>query len=103
MKPEANKQDQHDLEKHELHEPALYQVVMHNDDFTPMEFVVNILEDLFFMNRKKATEMMLQIHTKGKTAIGRYTKEVAESKVAQVIALARMHEHPLVCSMEVAE
>ena len=103
MKHEVNKLEQEQKSRQEVQEPALYQVVMYNDDFTPMEFVVNILEQLFFMSRKSATEIMLVIHTKGKAAFGRYTKEVAETKIAQVIAQARMHEHPLVCSMEVAE
>lgn len=85
---------------YEISEPALYQVLLHNDDFTPMEFVVVILEKYFFMDRRKATEAMLEAHIKGKAACGVYSREVAETKISQVIDYGRLHEYPLVFSME---
>lgn len=83
--------------------PSLYQVVVHNDDFTPMEFVVAILERFFYIDRRKATEIMLEAHMRGKAVCGVFTKEIAESKICQVIDYARINEHPLTCSMEVAQ
>lgn len=81
--------------------PSLYQVVVHNDDFTPMEFVVDILERFFYMNRRKATDVMLEAHAKGRAVCGLFSKDFAESKVKQVVDYAKLHEHPLICSMEV--
>ena len=86
----------------EIKEPRLYKVVLLNDDFTPMEFVVMLLEKLFAMDREKATRIMLHVHTKGKGVCGVYTHEIAETKVAQVNEYARRHQHPLLCSMEEA-
>ncbi len=86
--------------KPELKEPALYQVIMHNDDFSPMEFVVEVLESLFNMDRARATEVMYEVHLAGKAACGIFTKDVAQTKVEQVIDYARRHEHPLLCSIE---
>ena len=83
-------------------EPSFFQVIVHNDDFTPMEFVVGILEKFFYMDRREATEKMLEAHTQGKTEVGVFTKDVAETKISQVIDYARTHEHPLICSMEAA-
>lgn len=88
--------------KSTIKEPSFYQVIMHNDDFTPMEFVVNILERFFNADRCKATEIMLEAHMKGKAICGIYTKDIAESKITQVIDYAKINEHPLNCSMEVA-
>jgi ATP-dependent Clp protease adaptor protein ClpS len=82
--------------------PPLYQVVLLNDDFTPMEFVVDILERFFGMDRTKATRVMLEVHTKGKGVCGVFTYEIAETKVAQVIAYARQHQHPLMATLEEA-
>jgi ATP-dependent Clp protease adaptor protein ClpS len=82
--------------------PPLYQVVLLNDDFTPMEFVVDILERFFGMDRSKATRVMLEVHTKGKGICGVFTYEIAETKVAQVIAYARQHQHPLMATLEEA-
>lgn len=90
------------IEVREEKEPRLYQVIMHNDDFTPMEFVVSVLEKLFHMDRRQASEVMMTIHMKGMAACGIFTKDVAETKATQVIDFARMHEHPLYCSMESA-
>lgn len=83
-----------------LKEPGMYKIVMHNDDFTPMEFVVAILELFFNMDPTKATQTMYQIHTTGKAICGVYSKDVAETKVQQVTDYARTHEHPLLCSIE---
>lgn len=85
-----------------LKRPPLYQVILLNDDFTPMEFVVDVLERIFGMNRTTATRVMLEVHTKGKGVCGVFTYEIAETKVAQVMAYARQHQHPLLCTMEEA-
>jgi ATP-dependent Clp protease adaptor protein ClpS len=86
--------------KPQLKQPSMYQVVMHNDDYTPMEFVVVVLERFFSMNAPSATNVMYQVHTAGRAVCGVYTKDVAETKVDQVIDYARRHEHPLLCSIE---
>jgi ATP-dependent Clp protease adaptor protein ClpS len=83
-----------------LKRPPLYQVVLLNDDYTPMEFVVDVLETIFGMDRTTATRVMLEVHTKGKGVCGVFTFEIAETKVAQVTTFARQHQHPLLCTME---
>ena len=80
--------------------PSLYRVLLLNDDYTPMEFVVYILERFFNRSREQATRIMLHVHQKGVGLCGIYTYEVAETKVAQVLDLAKRHEHPLQCVME---
>ena len=80
--------------------PPLYRVVLINDDYTPMEFVVDILESVFGMERTRATQVMLEVHTKGKGVCGVYNFEIAETKVAQVMTIAKQHQHPLLCTME---
>ena len=80
--------------------PPLYRVVLINDDFTPMEFVVDILESVFGMERTRATQVMLEVHTKGKGVCGVFSYEIAETKVAQVMSIAKQHQHPLLCTME---
>jgi ATP-dependent Clp protease adaptor protein ClpS len=85
-----------------LKPPPMYKVVLNNDDYTPMEFVVRVLEDFFGMDRTAATRVMLHVHTRGKGVAGVFTKEIAETKVAQVNAFARQHQHPLLCTMEEA-
>lgn len=80
--------------------PSLYRVLLLNDDYTPMEFVVNILESIFGMERTRATQVMLEVHTKGKGICGVYNFEIAETKVAQVMGLAQQQQHPLLCTME---
>ena len=82
--------------------PPLYQVVLLNDDYTPMEFVVDVLEHIFGMDRTSATRVMLEVHTRGKGVCGVYTYEIAETKVAQVMTYARQQQHPLLCTMEEA-
>ena len=86
----------------QVKQPPLYQVVLLNDDYTPMEFVVDILQRFFSMDRTKATRVMLEVHTKGKGVCGVFTYEIAETKVAQVIAYARQHQHPLMATLEEA-
>jgi ATP-dependent Clp protease adaptor protein ClpS len=88
--------------KPEVIRPPLFQVVLLNDDFTPMDFVVEVLQVFFAFNREKATQVMLHVHTRGKGVCGVYTREVAESKVTQVNEFSRLHQHPLLCSMEKA-
>ena len=80
--------------------PPLYRVVLLNDDFTPMEFVVDVLESIFGMERTRATQVMLEVHTKGKGICGVFNFEIAETKVAQVMGLAKQHQHPLLCTIE---
>ena len=84
----------------QLKKPSLYQVVMLNDDFTPMDFVVEVLEQFFGLSRDKATQIMLQVHTQGKGVCGIYSFDVAETKVALVADFAKQHEYPLLCDME---
>jgi ATP-dependent Clp protease adaptor protein ClpS len=80
--------------------PSLYKVLILNDDYTPMEFVVHVLERFFAKTREEAVQVMLHVHRNGVGICGVYTFEVAETKVAQVIELARRHQHPLQCTME---
>jgi ATP-dependent Clp protease adaptor protein ClpS len=80
--------------------PSLYKVLILNDDYTPMEFVVHVLERFFSKPREEAVQIMLHVHRNGVGICGVYTFEVAETKVAQVIELARRHQHPLQCTME---
>lgn len=83
-----------------LKRPPLYRVILVNDDYTPMEFVVEVLETVFGMERSQATRVMLEVHTKGKGICGIYSFEIAETKVAQVTKIAQQHQHPLLCTME---
>jgi ATP-dependent Clp protease adaptor protein ClpS len=85
-----------------LKRPPLYQVILLNDDYTPMEFVVDVLQQVFGLDRQNATRVMLEVHTKGKGVCGVFTYEIAETKVAQVMIYARQHQHPLLCTMEEA-
>ncbi|MFT6274396.1 MAG: ATP-dependent Clp protease adaptor protein ClpS [Halioglobus sp.] len=89
--------------KPELKRPPLFKVVLLNDDYTPMEFVVEILEVFFRMNREQATHVMLNVHTKGKGVCGIYTRDIAETKSAQVNQYAREQQHPLLCEVEASE
>ncbi len=85
-----------------LKQPPLYKVVLLNDDYTPMDFVVDVLQRFFQKDRSQATQIMLHVHTRGKGVCGVYTRDVAETKVSQVNDYAREHEHPLLCTMEEA-
>lgn len=89
--------------KPKLKRPPLYKVMLLNDDYTPMEFVVEILETFFAMSREKATHVMLTVHIHGKAVCGVYTRDIAETKAAQVNRYAREHEHPLLCEIEAVE
>jgi ATP-dependent Clp protease adaptor protein ClpS len=80
--------------------PSMYKVLMLNDDYTPMEFVVHILERFFNKNRQEATRIMMHVHRRGVGICGVYTYEVAETKVTQVMDFARQHQHPLQCTLE---
>jgi ATP-dependent Clp protease adaptor protein ClpS len=80
--------------------PAMYKVLMLNDDYTPMEFVVHVLERFFQKNRDEATRIMLHVHRRGVGVCGAFTYEVAETKVTQVMDLARQNQHPLQCTIE---
>jgi ATP-dependent Clp protease adaptor protein ClpS len=103
---ERETQQGHDLvveeAKPKTKRPPLYQVVLLNDDYTPMEFVVDVLEHIFRLDRTTATRVMLEVHTRGKGVCGVYTYEIAETKVAQVMTYSRQHQHPLLCTLEEA-
>jgi ATP-dependent Clp protease adaptor protein ClpS len=103
MKNEADRDDENDLEPNgEMCAPALYQVVLRNDDFTPIEFVVSLLEKFFYMDRHQAAAKTFEVHAIGKAVCGIFIRDFAEAKVAQIIDYAELHDHPLNCSMEVA-
>ena len=85
-----------------LKRPRMYKVILLNDDYTPMEFVVHVLEYFFGLSRDKATQVMLHVHTRGKGVCGVFTYEIAETKVANVNDYSREHQHPLMCTMEEA-
>ncbi len=86
--------------KPETNKPSLYKVIMLNDDYTPMEFVVHVLQAFFNKGREEATNIMLMVHQRGIGVCGVYTYEVAETKVTQVVDFARRHEHPLQLTLE---
>ena len=81
-------------------EPKRYKVILNNDDFTPMEFVVEILSTFFNLDEETATRIMLNVHTKGKGVCGVFSQDIAETKVVMVNDFARENEHPLLCTME---
>jgi ATP-dependent Clp protease adaptor protein ClpS len=80
--------------------PSMYKVLLLNDDYTPMEFVVHVLERVFGLSHQKAVEIMLTVHRRGVAVVGVFSFEVAETKVTQVMDLAQQHQHPLQCTME---
>ena len=88
--------------KPQLKPPAMFKVVLLNDDYTPMDFVVEVLESFFSMNREQATRVMLTVHTQGKAVCGIYSRDVAETKAAQVVDYARRNQHPLMAKTEEA-
>ena len=99
----ANKQQDGavlEAENVRLKPPPLFKVLLMNDDYTPMDFVVVVLQTVFAMSREKATQVMLQVHREGMGVCGTYVREVAAAKVDQVIDIARRHQHPLHCTME---
>ena len=85
-----------------LRQPSMYKVLMLNDDYTPMDFVVEVLETFFAMDREKATRIMLTVHTEGRAVCGVYPRDIAETKAAQVVDYARENQHPLMCQVEEA-
>ena len=85
-----------------LAKPQLWKVVLLNDDYTPMEFVVEVLQVFFKLDREQATRVMLHVHQRGKGVCGVFTREIAETKVAQVTQFAKESKHPLLCEMEEA-
>uniref|UniRef100_UPI0013300B83 ATP-dependent Clp protease adapter ClpS n=1 Tax=Klebsiella pneumoniae TaxID=573 RepID=UPI0013300B83 len=89
-------------EKTAVKPPSMCRVVLNNDDYTPMDFVIEILERFFSMDIERATQVMLKVHYEGKAICGTFTAEVAETKVAQVTMYSRENEHPLLCTMEQA-
>lgn len=92
------------LEKEEtkVQPPSLYNVILNNDDYTPMDFVIEILDRFFSMDLEKATQIMLKVHYEGKAICGTYSAEIAETKVMQVTMYSKENEHPLLCTMEKA-
>ena len=102
--PEFNRDDGLALQEAapRLKRPPLFKVMLLNDDYTPMDFVVQVLEQLFAMTREKATQIMLHVHTRGIGVCGVYSKDVAETKVEQTNQYAHEHDHPLKCVMEEA-
>ena len=88
------------ISKSKLDFPQRFNVVLLNDDYTPMEFVVHVLERFFGMSSAQAFEIMLTVHKKGLAVVGVFSHEIAETKVTQVMDFARRHEHPLQCTME---
>ena len=92
-----------EIAKPELKRPPMYKVMLMNDDYTPMEFVIEILQLFFNMNREKATQIMLAVHTNGKAACGIFTRDIAETKSAQVNQYAQECQHPLISEIEPAD
>lgn len=86
--------------KPEVARPPMFQVLLLNDDFTPMDFVIEVLRGFFAMEQERAVQVMLHVHTRGKGVCGVFTREVAETKVSQVNEYSRAHQHPLLCTME---
>ncbi|SDB02985.1 ATP-dependent Clp protease adaptor protein ClpS [Pseudidiomarina indica] len=86
--------------KQKLQPPPMYKVIIMNDDYTPMDFVIEVLMRYFLMDQERATDTMLTVHFKGSAVCGVYSYEVAETKVSHVNHYARTHEHPLLCIME---
>ena len=86
----------------EIVRPPLYCVLLLNDDYTPMDFVIEVLTRYFPMSAEKATQIMLHVHTRGRGVCGVFTRDVAESKVSQVNEFSRLNQHPLLCTMEKA-
>ncbi len=89
--------------KPELKRPPLYKVILLNDDYTPMEFVVHVLEVFFAMNREKATQIMLTVHTQGSAVVGIFPRDIAETKSEQVNQYAQENQHPLISKVEMAD
>ena len=89
-----------ELEEPKLKKPSLYRVILLNDDYTPMEFVIYVLQTFFSYDKEKATQIMLAVHTKGKGVCGIFPKEIAEMKSHEINEMAKAHEHPLISEIE---
>jgi ATP-dependent Clp protease adaptor protein ClpS len=89
-----------ELTRQRVEPPPMYKVILHNDDYTPMDFVIDVLTRFFNLQYEKASEIMLKVHYEGKAICGVFTAEIAETKVQQVSIYAKEHEHPLLCTME---
>ncbi len=89
-----------DTQKEALKAPSLYKVILNNDDYTPMDFVIEVLKAFFSKNEESAFQIMMAIHQQGKASCGTFSADVAETKVQQVNDCARENEHPLLCTME---
>lgn len=89
--------------KPKLKKPPMYRVLMINDDYTPMDFVIEVLRKFFGMEIEKATQIMLAVHTQGKGVCGIFTRDIAQTKAAQVVQYARENQHPLMCDVEKVE
>lgn len=87
-------------ERAKIKPPGMYKVILFNDDYTTMEFVIEVLQRFFAINSERAQQLMLQIHNQGSAVCGIYARDVAETRVAQVTEFAQQHEHPLRCGME---
>ncbi|WP_444679360.1 ATP-dependent Clp protease adapter ClpS [Halomonas sp. E19] len=105
--PQSDPEDEGDLAVRpadpEVARPPLYKVVLHNDDYTPMEFVVEVLQSFFHMDSEKAVQVMLAVHTQGKATCGIFTRDIAETKSHQVNQYARERQHPLLSDIEAAD
>ncbi|MFC2971334.1 ATP-dependent Clp protease adapter ClpS [Azotobacter bryophylli] len=103
-RPDVHEDDSFDLvvkeARPELQVPPMYKVVMFNDDYTPMDFVVEVLEKIFNLNRELATKVMLTVHTEGRAVCGMFTRDIAETKAMQANQYARECQHPLLCEIE---
>lgn len=108
-KPRMPREDESDgglataTTKPELKRPPMYKVILMNDDYTPMEFVVHVLEAFFSMDREKATQIMLTVHTSGSAVVGIYPRDIAETKSEQVNQYAQENQHPLVSNIEMTD
>ncbi|MBT4836261.1 MAG: ATP-dependent Clp protease adapter ClpS [Methylococcales bacterium] len=104
--PDNQHYDESDIaveaEKPKLQHPKMYKVILLNDDYTPMDFVIDVLMKFFSHNQDQATQIMLSVHTKGMGICGVFTREIAETKVYQVNEFSRSNQHPLMCTMEEA-
>lgn len=100
MKNGEDNQNEDTSTNHEISEPSLYEIFLHNDHYTPIEFVIGILEKYFYFDRRVAAEKTLEAHAKGRTSCGSFSKDFAEAKIAQVTEFATLHNHPLNCSLE---
>jgi ATP-dependent Clp protease adaptor protein ClpS len=97
-----NGDNQLEAVKRKVAPPPMYKVMLNNDDYTPMDFVIEVLMNFFNMDSEKAHQLMLTVHYKGRAVCGIYSAEIAETKVMQVNQYARKHQHPLMCTMEQA-